>query len=1089
MDPRLDAAQGPWAAESSFTEAAPRAGLPEPSGAYSGSLRATGEQTAAFTARVQSAGMPGGTSSAATFATSPDGSTKWAGWEGPGSVSFWEALTFSTSNPHSAPSICTTPTGTLLVAARKGASLVGDLVVYRKTVGQTGWSTAITVPTRGLVADSPAIVVVGARVMIFAGVTGTVGGTYLWSLYSDDDGATWAEASAPAGQDFDTIQEVTAGDLRRIRGAYANGQIILLAHTRAGTTNTTYQWASDDLGASFTRVATIANEGYGDVVASAGQFVAITSVFAGGSASTRVRRYGSAFQAPSAAILSGAVASASGLGSAYLTDTGSGTVSRHNGFALVVDEPGTLYAFAVFYAADPDTATHRGQVFFSEDQGASWAPWGMDTYSASDASGYAYSARWWAPNSGDTGTTPERVGPTAIAACAHRGRIVVAHNWVAPTSTYGSSLAVAFLGGLSTVTLPPINRGARYADQASWDWTYLPYEEPENLPNTLTWTGLGATTAIAAPGHLQISTSGANGYGTFVDPFSLDPTARATVGDTLIAEAAFDAVANPDTTTDRIALKLRVDDGVYGYQVSVRVNTVAVVVYDDVLGAQIMASATLATGPKSVRVGLDGSTGQVTVWVRPWNADEVREWTLLDTVALSDDGGTVGFHRLQFGHFGGPPLTTVTSRWYFVAVSFGDRAGYSNVGTQAHWDNFDPADVPANLKGRQLAAPPRLSYARSQAALSGVRGPFYAGQTWTVTPDATFAAKRILPQVSRSPRLGWRSTGDNIQQTIALQLSDLSGAAVAPVMALVLRGINWRAGSIQARIGGVWTIQAYIDAGLNGVQYTFARTGDVLKANSYSASAPYLATGELRGWTAAYGTNRRKIRHNTEGKWASTTYTGPLASVIVEGATSGDAASGSMRFWSPDVAVLFPFTATADGWRIVIDAQQTADDYYTIGQVVLGPLHLLAQPYGWGRTQTTERGSQIEIQPDRTTYLSRPAPARRVIQMTWSDGVDETQMWATEPAPDYPDYDSNDASNANAATLQSLSGLLNEADGRMVALLPKVTLPITTTQTIWRKAGIIVGTASVEDQIDTIQGEELTDEVVRSGNLVITEEV
>ena len=109
--------------------------------------------------------------------------------------------------------------------------------------------------------------------------------------------------------------------------------------------------------------------------------------------------------------------------------------------------------------------------------------------------------------------------------------------------------------------------------------------------------------------------------------------------------------------------------------------------------------------------------------------------------------------------------------------------------------------------------------------------------------------------------------------------------------------------------------------------------------------------------------------------------------------------------------------------------------------------------------------------------------------MTWADGVDEAQMWAASPEPDFADYDDNDASNANAATLHSLTGLLNEADGRMVALLPKVTLPITTTQTIHRRAGLIVGTASTTDSLDTIQGEELNDEVHRSGNLTITEEV
>jgi hypothetical protein len=1100
MDPRLDAVVAPWAAHSSYTEASPRAGIPEPAGAYQGSLRAKGEQTAAFTARVQSAGLPSSQSTAATFATSPDGSTGWAGWEGPGSVAFWDAASYSASTADylTQPHVCATPTGALLACARKGTG-TGSLVVYRKAAGATSWGSEISVSTRGLAPYGPCLVMVGDRVMLFVAVESPTGSVaYVWSLYSDDDGATWTEAAAPAGVDSTTVQGVTANTVRRTRAAYANGQIILFLHTRSGTTNTVYQWASDDLGCSFSRVSTLSGEGGVDVVAVGGQFLAVFGAFAAGAYSTKVRRYGSAFQSSASSVIA-TLGSSTGLGSAYLTDTGAGTVSRHNGFGLAVDEVGTVYVFASQYSPDPDTKIYRGQVFASEDLGVTWIPWGQDVQSANDPSGYSYSARWVSPNNGDTGVTPEAVFAHSLAACAHRGRFVVAHNWNAPTATYGNSLGFAYLGGLTTQCLPPINRGARYQDQASWDWTWLPYEEPSAIPNSVTWTETGtASSTLSAPGRLNLSAPLAStAYGTFNDPIVAEPSARDTTGDTLICEVAVEAVTNPDTTTERIALRCRVDDGVYGYEVSVRVNTVAVVVYDNVSNTQIMASAALATGPKHVRVGLDGSTGAVAVWVRGWADAEIREWTLLDTATLTDDGGTVGNHRIQFGSFSGV-VGAVTSRWFFVAVSFGDRAGYSNVGTQAHWDAFDPAYLPDILKGRQIPAAPRFAYARSGAALSGLRGPYLTGQTWAVTPDAVFSAARVLPQVARSPRLGWRSTGDNVQQTIALQLQSTGAdsAPTAPVMALILRGINWRTGSIQARVGGTWTTQATIDAAISSTAIGFTRTGDVLTPSTYDAARPYFATGELTGWTAQFGNisggiliAQRKIRHNTEGKLSTGTYGGPVCRLTLTGVAGTEQTSGTMRLWSPEIAVVFPFTANADGWRILIDAQQTADDYYTIGQMVLGPLHLFAQPYSWGRTQTTERGSVVEVQPDRSTYLARPAPARRVIQMTWADGVDETQLWAASPEPDYPDYDSGDASNANAATLHSLTGLLNEADGRMVALLPKVTLPITTTQTIHRRAGLIVGTASATDSLDTIQGEELTDEVHRSGNLVVTEEV
>lgn len=1101
MDPRLDAATGPWSAQSSYTEASPRAGLPEPSGAYQGSLRATGAQTAEFVTRIQSAGLPGSTSAAATFVTSPDGQDDWVGWEGPGGFSHWEAVNYTTTladyllRPH----IVTTPDGALLTTARKGSGVSGgSLVVYRRAVGASTWGGAITVSTRGLEPFAPCLCVVGTRILLFALVESPVGtDSYVWTFTSDDDGLTWTEAAAPSTVDSTAVQAVTAANIERIRAAYANGQILLLLHTLSGTTNTTYQWASDDLGASFALVSTLTGEGYGDVVAVGGQFVAVTGRFSGTAYTTRVRRYGSAFQSATTAIIVSAVDSATALGSALLMDAG-GTPSLHNGFALAVDEVGSVYVFGVYYRADPDSPTYRGMVAVSEDRGLTWTPWGQDTYSASDPTGYLYSARWFSPNNPDSGAGADTARLRNLAVTAQRGRFVVAHNWTAPSSLYGSSLGVAYLGGLTTLCLPVINRGARYQDQASWDFAWHPFAEPSELPLSLTWTETAfpaGNSTLGAPGHLELSTTNGVAYAVVNDPTAADATQRDSVGETIIVEFAADAITNPDTTTQRISLKARVDDGVYGYQVSVRLNTVAVVVYDDVAGTQLFASPTLATGAKHVRIGIDGATGNVSVWYRLWAPDVIREWVHLGSDTLADDGGTVGNHRIEWGQHVGVPATNVVSRWYFVGVSFGSRAGFSNVGTQGHWDAFDAGLLPDTLKGRQLATVPRATFARSEASVTGLRGPFYTGQTWKITPDATFAARRILPQVSRSPRLGWRSQADGVAQQIAFrtQSSGADSAPTAPVMACVLRGINWRAGSIQARVGGVWTTQATIDAALLSA-VAFSRQGDVLTATTYASTRPYFATGELTGWTAQFGAtaagaDRRHIRHNTEGKLSQGTYTGPTTKIIASGVTGSESTSGSLWLWSPDIAVVFPFSANADGWRIVIDSQTTADGYYTIGQAVIGPLHVLAAPYSWGRTQTTERGSVVEVQPDRSTYLARPAPARRVVQMTWADGVDETQLWAASPEPDFVDYDSGDGSNANAATLHSLTGLLNEADGRMVALLPKVTIPITTAQTIHRRAGLIVGTASASDSLDTIQGEELSDEVHRSGNIVITEEV
>ncbi|MCH9834942.1 glycoside hydrolase, partial [bacterium] len=458
MDPRLDAATDLWDAHSTVTAEGERAGLPVPGGSYSGSLRAAGVPTEPILIQVQDAGVPSGEQGAATFVTRSTTATDWSGWEGPGAVSHWEALTYSSNsaNWRTQPHVAVSPAGSLIAAARVGSGSGITIETYTRAAGSTTWGSAVTVGTRGQTPYAPCVLAVGKRLMLFAAVEDTVSGlAYPWAFSSDDDGATWVIAASPAARDLVTVQGVTGASIQRIRAAYANGQIILFLHTLSGTTNTTYQYASSDLGASFQRIATLAGEGFGDVIAADGQFVHISAVFSGG-VTTRTRRYGSAYQGPQSAVVTSAIDSATALGSGYLTNAGVATVSRHNGFALVRDDTGVLYAICAQYTADPDSPTHRGQVAFSEDNGLTWAPWGIDVYSSSD-NDYAYSARWWGPNTGDPGVTPEAVTPTALSAVYWRGRVVVAHNWRAPTSTFGSSLGLAYLGGMTQlVTLPPV---------------------------------------------------------------------------------------------------------------------------------------------------------------------------------------------------------------------------------------------------------------------------------------------------------------------------------------------------------------------------------------------------------------------------------------------------------------------------------------------------------------------------------------------------------------------------------------------------------------------------------------------------------
>lgn len=1095
MDPRLADTEGLWAAQSSYTQATPRPGVPEPAGAYQGTLRARGSSTGDAHVRIAEAGLPG--TEGAQFLTTEDTGEEWMGWEGPAQTSHWESLTWSAtaSDYRQQPTIAVSPNKAVVIASKKGSPAgTQGIVVEHKAASATTWTSVTVFEEAGRPAFHPCLLNVGSRLVLFFVVADPVSAKgYIHTYVSDDDGASWSIAAAPAARDAGTVYGLTTSEIQRVRGAYTRGQIILLVETWDGGAGvpSVVHFASQDMGATLHRVETISGIFGLSIVGIDGVFVAMAATTG---LNVKTYRIASAFQSMAVAY---ATLANEGIGSTYAIDQ-VGQKSAH-GFALAADDTGAIWAWVVAYTIDPDVHQYRGQVAVSYDLGASWVTWGQDVASGD---GYSYSGRWWGPNDATGGGTPTNVAPREYQAVFHQGRALMAHRFNGPTTTYDNSLCLLHLGGWTELAMPRCNRIARYEDAATWDLTWLPFEEPENMTAEYTESLAGAATSVHTSPYLTLASSAlaSTRYYTFDDPGA---TVRNDVGDCAALDVAFYVPTGGDVSTERGSVKLRVDDGVYGYEVVIRQSATAIRIVDGVSGSQLASASGLTDGPRQFRLAIDGSTGKARVFWRPWEASDARRWTsLAGELTLTDDGGTVGNHRLQFGIFVGPSSGSLQYRHYWHGVSFGDKSAVSNVGSRFQWWDWDRStDSPSGHTGRRLPAPPSGAYATSGVEVSGLDGPFLLGQTWAIEQTADYPAARVLPHVNRSPRLGWRSQADGVEESLAFQLGDVSDAAadslpIGAVSALILRGVNWRTGELQAYRSGAWVKVCDLDNGMSEMEFT--RTGNTITPNGNASAYPMLAAGELSGFIAHTRTTsgpvlsaRRRVRFNTEGRW-SNTYSGPKCRCILDGVASGDPASGNVSFIATDVAYVFPHTGNAAGWRIVIDSQTTIDGYYTVGQVLIGPVHLLAHPYSWGRRVVQQLGSQVVEQDDRTTYLKRMAPKRRIVEMTWADGLDETQFWDTTPDPDYLDYDdgsSGEPVSTPSATLRTLGGLVAEADGQLVAYLPRIDHPITATTTYHRREQLIVGRASGETSIDTIQGEENNDEVVRSQTFAITEEV
>ena len=1057
-----------WDAESTYTEASPRPGRPVPARDTEALLLASGAQAdgTVLDLLAVEGGPVGRDPRAAGLAwkKSGDGANVYRGREIPATLSGWEVVSWQTgagmSNPHALTLEADAYRDSVVMVAQEAPN--ASIVAWTRNTAGT-WGSKVTIHDGSALGKGlyPCLVEVGDRLFCLhwaVGVGPAADRFFVRVQMSLDGGATWETVRQRASVAL-TIQETntysgTAANVYqagRLRAAHLDGQVLVMGHLQRQNATTDpeaadihIQWASTDLATKLQLVelTSVAAKAAGtsggpmDITIAGGAFV-VSWVQPDGIWYTA--RAASAFQ-PISAINRDTVAILSGLAGV----TASPERITDYDMAQVRDDVGLLWG----YAREASTAgndTQMLKVIASFDDGLSWEAVGT----TDDTPGSGTTSLWCIGRTGP-GVHQADAYPRGFAAAWQRGRALLCTGWEATTGTNDNSLAVAYLGGYSDLTIAPFQYGAELTDRHPWTRTLLPIERAQD---TAHWT---ATTAGVTSNSLQSDGSEilTSGDGATSSRFFVSAT-DSTTGDALMVAtfAAKGSNSGASATADRCAFAFRVDDGTRGVELGIYLGAGEFGVYDRVSAVQKGLVTGVGSGVIEFRVGVyateDAVTRRCRVWYRSWDQSEDRTWTFVGAYSLADDGGAVGSNRVQFGSLSNGVTQADLEVYHGPHYTVGDLQTTTCLAGSAYtWDVWAAAtDNPDHLSLTPMSSLP--VYVSGGVSVRAVDGPAMASDSWTLAPAYEYPIERVWPSYARSPRVRWRSVDDTAQVTIALSLDPellgtVDSAVGAPLLGLHLAGINWRFGSIQRYTGAAWVTVTTIDAATAFGTLSCTRTGATIVPSADTTHQ--IAGQELIGWDyreiGPTGVVRR-IKANRGGRWATGTTAGPRASLMLDKVDDTEATSTDAVLSARNLCVVFEHAAAtaAAGWRLVIDVQDTVEGWFEIGSMMFGPVWVSGQPTDWGRRTEQVLGTAYRRQQDGAIQAAQPTPAGMAVDVAWTGGVDSRQFHDGTAEPSYVTTTATSGITGPATWAATVYDLQHELAGlgsHPVVYLPKI---------------------------------------------------
>lgn len=1021
-DPRLtfaaafdDANSTSNAGASALTQASPLPGSPVAQDNTGLTITAVGTQLTGSEVRVRT--LQGGypDTDGARFAWRNNGDSLWRGWNPPYMISgFVFVDRNTTANYWRHFHAVTLASGKVLAVAVRESRYI-----YAATRATGGlWGTPVEVYDKGTTYTynaSPTVCVLpNGRILCFflreRGTNATVR-----MHYSDDDGATWTEGSrACLPASFATGTYVP----KRIRCAYLDGQIsLILQLTNAGTTDELHQYASDDLGATFSLVlalvgATNVDYGYHDIIAYQGVLlVAYLKGIAGPTVLPYVRRLGSAFEPLSspAEVLATSAANAMEWG------TVSANIFTDGELAMWADDDGSLWVVG----RDFDTAggaLSEVMVARSGDGGDTWV-----TVSDSSAANGTGAAVWYAR---DATTYPKELCAVAV-----HGSTLLIHRASSAAGAADDSFCQTVLGGFTTVEMPELDAlDLAMESKGAWELTWLPFE---NLDVTGPGSGTGhwAKTTAGSP-TISMTTNGQTITHTTGADSVVWSTVPATNGETI---AIAQILVNTSGPTGY--LQVQVTDAVnFSSTVRIEVTPTQIIFYDEEGGANIVTPVTTTAGLNGVQVKIassDVAVPTVSGWYRQLGTDQ--EWIAIATNTTVTKG-TLTVAHINVGTRPGVGSSFVSIR--LVAATWGTYAGVGLSGGQQN---------PEELLGRSYMPTP--VYVDAGTRIVAEDGPTFRNDEWHVDTRYTYGIEQAHTEVSPSPSKEYRTTDETEHDIVWTIDSTTAEEALDQLYGIYLGAINFRTASVWGQAsGGAWTQLAAIDGATGASGLGFVRAGGTIRVNTSSSGngADYYPKNTLAGsYFGMSATVIRKIAGNTSGSWVPTaTGTTRLPTLQLTDYAGADPASGTTAgFIIPKEVVVMWSVApgtTYKAYRLRIAAQSTYEGYFKIGACVLGPATIFGQRWGLGRAATYSPANETTEGPAGTRSVRTLFGGRRALEVDWTEGVFASPIYGDAPVVDYiRAYDtSGPIVAAPEDTAHTLTGFMEGINGAAGLVVP-----------------------------------------------------
>lgn len=434
--------------------------------------------------------------------------------------------------------------------------------------------------------------------------------------------------------------------------------------------------------------------------------------------------------------------------------------------------------------------------------------------------------------------------------------------------------------------------------------------------------------------------------------------------------------------------------------------------------------------------------------------------------------GSTSQTKFKFGIEGAPSSGTATAEIFQFTVQDG-----TGLGDLSEFQSSDLIGAKFPKVGNQIYGAAGVSFFASG-------GSTYIGEEWKTTATSQNSINNVFHSVSPSPRVLWRSTAVSAgaaitAQRIPLQLSTNNTDILNDVIGLHLSGLNFKDAQLQYWNGSSWiTFQTFSTS--EGIEHGFLKQGRTIKQDvSNLIDDNYYFYNELKGYVAMLvsgeTTEFKRVISNSEGVFGNNANTKKCV-ILLDSEPS--MSSGTLHLIPDQMTLIAPLNGVdGSSWALNITSQSTIDNEFRIGMMVLGSVVIAGRQYSKGRRIGIESGAITTVTPDRTVYSKAVAPEQRTVEISWSDGVDQSSLYSSDPDPDFFKVSSAGGSEPVAVYEDApylMEGILRELKGNNA---PCVYLPSintnNTAQVLNRRDRHMLSLITSDITIDSITGEEL----------------